>query len=143
MFFNSHPHKEDDYFPKTYIFRKRFFNSHPHKEDDLDFFLLPSYQVLFNSHPHKEDDPAQYHHRICFCFSTHIPTRRMTFFQFRIRSLNRFSTHILTRRMTSYNFPLFMFYYLFNSHPHKEDDQIFCKVPDMQMNFQLTSSQGG
>ena len=56
----------------------QFFNSHPHKEDD-DMANFP-YRLLriFNSHPHKEDDDSTYPARVCFRFSTHILTRRMT-----------------------------------------------------------------
>ena len=55
-FFNSHPHKEDDFWTSFYPVQLRFFNSHPHKEDDYVWVLLP-YMIVF---------------------STHILTRRMT-----------------------------------------------------------------
>ena len=41
-----------------------------------------------------------------------------------------FSTHILTRRMTLWNDTKSNCTYLFNSHPHKEDD--FCSLSDLQ-----------
>ena len=62
----------------------------------------------------------------CICtnrsFSTHILTRRMTICcRYRIRT-RYFSTHILTRRMTLQAYPNQQNLKLFNSHPHKEDD---------------------
>ena len=59
------------------------FNSHPHKEDDFFYafsFMLP---CIFNSHPHKEDDLSpNLTYDICRKFSTHILTRRMTLTQY-------------------------------------------------------------
>ena len=80
MYFNSHPHKEDDDLCSCIDWVSgRYFNSHPHKEDDTDSgSSLSSYYIIsthiltrrmtrkygsgsyehwyFNSHPHKEDD---------------------------------------------------------------------------------------
>ena len=77
-FFNSHPHKEDDFWTSFYPVQLRFFNSHPHKEDDYVWVLLP-YMIVF---------------------STHILTRRMTKRRCNLKMVLDFSTHILTRRMT-------------------------------------------
>ena len=35
MYFNSHPHEEDDKFASMRQMEKENFNSHPHEEDDL------------------------------------------------------------------------------------------------------------
>ena len=56
MFFNSHPHKEDDYEDleveeiitfSTHILTRRMTSCKN---------MIISYCYLFNSHPHKEDD---------------------------------------------------------------------------------------
>ena len=77
-----------------------FFNSHPHKEDDVP---VPSPYIqyyIFNSHPHKEDDLYLSEHSARILFSTHILTRRMTVKLCDKNNIITFSTHILTRRMT-------------------------------------------
>ena len=56
LYFNSHPHEEDDYYIAFCIFRICHFNSHPHEEDDLLLLLLLYLLHYFNSHPHEEDD---------------------------------------------------------------------------------------
>ena len=55
-YFNSHPHKEDDWLTRTKRWERRYFNSHPHKEDDLLYMGVDEEWLYFNSHPHKEDD---------------------------------------------------------------------------------------
>ena len=107
---------------------------------DTTFFYI----MLFNSHPHKEDDLLRNIVTGIYVFSTHILTRRMTWTEcIRTREVG-FSTHILTRRMTgmllqylqTVEFSTHILtwrmtvsvqsitsgYLLFNSHPHKEDD---------------------
>ena len=60
--------------------------------------------------------------------STHILTRRMTFFPpFRQMSM-RISTHILTRRMTRQEKKFGRHHINFNSHPHKEDDRCLMRI---------------
>ena len=120
IFFNSHPHKEDDKAKRLNKLNRQFFNSHPHKEDDAtdhwfdtakDFsthiltrrmtdpvYRLSDRKCFFNSHPHKEDD---------------------MFVECLVEDVS-FSTHILTRRMTT-----------------------LPDVPVLCLLFQLTSSQGG
>ena len=122
-FFNSHPHKEDDWFCKlfilccafsTHILTRRmtlfptnpkahlqFFNSHPHKEDDNTWSAVGKSGRLFNSHPHKEDDAVLLILLNDCEFSTHILTRRMTHCYATADLEENFSTHILTRRMTA------------------------------------------
>ena len=77
---------------------------------------------FFNSHPHKEDDEVESIVWSCMRFSTHILTRRMTYVLLECDNHIHFSTHILTRRMTKTSFIHFPGIFLFNSHPHKEDD---------------------
>ena len=100
-----------------------FFNSHPHMEDNHMHTLNVLNHLLFNSHPHMEDDRSPPSLASRSNFSTHILTRRMTksistcwipgIFQLTSsqggwRTISCFSSIIE----------------LFNSHPHKEDD--FC-----------------
>ena len=119
-----------------------YFNSHPHKEDDFSGNRCRILIVHFNSHPHKEDDavaPAVASQKL---ISTHILTKRMTgthaasslCMVFQLTSSRRgwrswccsyelcncISTHILTKRMTLS--PFF---------------KMYVKI------FQLTSSQRG
>ena len=54
----------------------------------------------FNSHPHEEDDIKNWY-ICCIC---------------------NISTHILTRRMTTWLWRIFLQVKYFNSHPHEEDD---------------------
>ena len=77
-----------------------YFNSHPHEEDDGAGSIPAENYQHFNSHPHEEDDV--YRKRTCSRneISTHILTRRMTTVADVDRSANDISTHILTRRMT-------------------------------------------
>ena len=77
-FFNSHPHKEDDYVDGGYSGSNILFNSHPHKEDDVKNLQGYKNLCLFNSHPHKEDDVGFARRVNNERFSTHILTRRMT-----------------------------------------------------------------
>ena len=100
IYFNSHPHEEDDlplrplyhtFYISTHILTKRmtirplndtipvlYFNSHPHEEDDRFTapFMAPS--KYFNSHPHEEDDRVYKTDPIRSSISTHILTKRMT-----------------------------------------------------------------
>ena len=78
LYFNSHPHEEDDDVSRlqpqtkevisTHILTKRmtqlmliilfhvYFNSHPHEEDDITEKGEITHGNNFNSHPHEEDD---------------------------------------------------------------------------------------
>ena len=56
-----------------------FFNSHPHKEDDICLAFFQMRINFFNSHPHKEDDGETGTVVGLQDFSTHILTRRMTY----------------------------------------------------------------
>ena len=119
---------------------------------------------LFNSHPHKEDDKDASYRGEEIKFSTHILTRRMTKpSTVNVRNII-FSTHILTRRMTQRRDHYVYGRCIFNSHPHKEDDEVIwatsCDIAfsthiltrrmtcrqfadNRYRVFQLTSSQGG
>ena len=78
IYFNSHPHEEDDRNTLYFIMARKYFNSHPHEEDDRNRSRAAVQKRYFNSHPHEEDDQclAVYHHREVI--STHILTKRMT-----------------------------------------------------------------
>ena len=126
-----------------YLLLLQIFNSHPHKEDDSCTGHPVILQILFNSHPHKEDDfPWRPVHSFSH-FSTHILTRRMTRRQNKQYREFCFSTHILTRRMTSNIVSIHAVIFVFNSHPHKEDDIFSFSYNAPISSFQLTSSQGG
>ena len=85
------------------LMKKMYFNSHPHKEDDVESYCIKFITIwYFNSHPHKEDDYRRSQSHIPVSISTHILTRRMTRqFQLRKWPAEVISTHILTRRMTT------------------------------------------
>ena len=147
VYFNSHPHKEDDVISAFHRVATNHFNSHPHKEDDIvvsytsckihiSTHILTRRMTVclnhrqkrrnFNSHPHKEDDrTSQKSNALSTVISTHILTRRMTAQKQAVRAVIFISTHILTRRMTSYSSNLDCPGANFNSHPHKEDDSNF------------------
>ena len=100
LYFNSHPHEEDDCSRTELVFKTYNFNSHPHEEDDLIKTCGISLIKYFNSHPHEEDD----YNALISCavddISTHILTKRMTFSVWFWLRTNVISTHILTKRMT-------------------------------------------
>ena len=96
---------------------------------------------FFNSHPHKEDDQPIDGRKSFYNFSTHILTRRMTLSR---RSIKSCKTFQLTSSQGGWHL-LYRFYpvaFLFNSHPHKEDD-VNVMLLNAHSVFQLTSSQGG
>ena len=56
-----------------------YFNSHPHEEDDTRSVFQPLRLLYFNSHPHEEDDGGSLQGGLNgLGISTHILTRRMT-----------------------------------------------------------------
>ena len=99
-----------------------YFNSHPHEEDDVIVEKRCVWRRYFNSHPHEEDDLNSYGTKPRNSISTHILTKRMTpatkmpctIAVFQLTSSRRgwrlfrkqsnrarcISTHILTKRMT-------------------------------------------
>ena len=87
MYFNSHPHEEDDFSLILQMDVFTHFNSHPHEEDDHGRALKNIQINYFNSHPHEEDDDIY----IAMCYeysiSTHILTKRMTHPRHRQRRL--------------------------------------------------------
>ena len=56
LYFNSHPHEEDDQQEFALMSMIRHFNSHPHEEDDESTCYDRCFLLYFNSHPHEEDD---------------------------------------------------------------------------------------
>ena len=56
VYFNSHPHEEDDKRNGRRNQRADYFNSHPHEEDDYAIYSRAYDSSYFNSHPHEEDD---------------------------------------------------------------------------------------
>ena len=100
MFFNSHPHKEDDQNNdvindridfSTHILTRRMIVLFYQKSKEICFstHILTrrmtifscvgvGFITFFNSHPHKEDDNRLYFISLIITFSTHILTRRMT-----------------------------------------------------------------
>ena len=55
-----------------------YFNSHPHEEDDPLSETAVLWSTYFNSHPHEEDDELFLSSRFGHNISTHILTKRMT-----------------------------------------------------------------
>ena len=55
-----------------------YFNSHPHEEDDITEKGEITHGNNFNSHPHEEDDLAEVKSAVDEFISTHILTKRMT-----------------------------------------------------------------
>ena len=106
------------------------------------FFSLLLWKQLFNSHPHKEDDWSSFSFNDGLIFSTHILTRRMTSPFVYMQLLEPFQ---LTSSQggwppTAWGIVCSSF---FNSHPHKEDDELYHFYLQDYLFFQLTSSQGG
>ena len=162
ILFNSHPHKEDDRIQRRYLLFGSF-STHILTRRMTKTSSPTENISLFNSHPHKEDDGCY----IAFCsitiFSTHILTSRMTQAQlyticiliFQLTSSQGGWLFLSKERMSKR---------LFNSHPHKEDDNdlpepgvplyFSTHILTRRMTsslpatggvyvFQLTSSQGG
>ena len=57
-----------------------YFNSHPHEEDDIAINATTAAITNFNSHPHEEDDWKSCGRWTYTVISTHILTKRMTRF---------------------------------------------------------------
>ena len=132
---------EDDYIWKLLLFLTHFsthiLTRRMTVHDDTSLGVLQ----FFNSHPHKEDDQPIDGRKSFYNFSTHILTRRMTLSR---RSIKSCKTFQLTSSQGGWHL-LYRFYpvaFLFNSHPHKEDD-VNVMLLNAHSVFQLTSSQGG
>ena len=78
MYFNSHPHEEDDKRGVARVATETHFNSHPHEEDDDRGRKGKIHRGYFNSHPHEEDDEENCGLMQETFISTHILTKRMT-----------------------------------------------------------------
>ena len=78
-----------------------YFNSHPHEEDDSIGTMLWGANLYFNSHPHEEDDRDPIKPIPTIIISTHILTKRMTNMTAYEFDNSAISTHILTKRMTN------------------------------------------
>ena len=144
LFFNSHPHKEDDFCLTCNLFVLQFFNSHPHKEDDVNQKIKDFNYFLFNSHPHKEDDVAGstinsifVHFQLTSSQGGWRTSDRPLFERrnFQLTSsqggwqryhvpFHCFIIFQLTSSQGGWLVLLFIFFIrnIFNSHPHKEDD---------------------
>ena len=103
LYFNSHPHEEDDIYHTSRTNSLSYFNSHPHEEDDNGDALIISTIVYFNSHPHEEDDVGR---TISLCTYSHFnshPHEEDDPIALKDAGISFISTHILTKRMTSSN----------------------------------------
>ena len=104
LYFNSHPHEEDDLSFSYSLFRLSTISTHIlTKRMTLLFKAFAQSLQYFNSHPHEEDDVRP---QDPFLISLNI------------------STHILTKRMTCTSTTGKCVYNYFNSHPHEEDDDM-------------------
>ena len=119
-----------------------YFNSHPHEEDDKNCFCHAEWKLYFNSHPHEEDDWCFFLLRLFIIISTHILTRRMTFLQFHMEVARTISTHILTRRMTCIYLQIYRKYHI-STHILTRRMTHLIHSSNGLSTFQLTSSRGG
>ena len=144
VYFNSHPHEEDDW-QDTRIFRKihtfQLTSSRrgwPKKRSKFTYFPSISTHILtkrmttlsmshrnlkenFNSHPHEEDD---FHMKPCADtqeISTHILTKRMTIAICSATAESLFQLTSSRRGWQRIRTASIAIEY-FNSHPHEEDD---------------------
>ena len=121
-----------------------YFNSHPHEEDDYFIFICPAPPFLFqltssrrgwlwcveitlgcrhfNSHPHEEDDYTQALAELEKLISTHILTKRMTLRTLMLPILRVYFNSHPHEEDDGLCFPLGLLNWYFNSHPHEEDD---------------------
>ena len=146
IYFNSHPHEEDDsidaYIPtviyiSTHILTKRM---------TLPLLICLFHLFHFNSHPHEEDDGISQWKFNGINISTHILTKRMTWIIinawslviFQLTSSRRGWRFLSAPSLVQFLFQLtssrrgwlsFSWWRLlpgyFNSHPHEEDDSNF------------------
>ena len=165
LYFNSHPHEEDDDVSRlqpqtkevisTHILTKRMTNS---VSEPLAFCVFQltssrrgwqSVQRLevpetdFNSHPHEEDDsPSSRQYQLREHFNSHpheeddiSPTSG---------SFAKIPFQLTSSRRGWLNWCLYSNCYLhFNSHPHEEDDVTAADLSISPFSFQLTSSRRG
>ena len=121
-----------------------YFNSHPHEEDDQKSLMKSMTTLYFNSHPHEEDDGNMAAAVMSIDISTHILTKRMTEngikiqlgMIFQLTSSRRGWLRKIVTGAWLYEFQLtssrrgwreqqqirFKTFH-FNSHPHEEDDR--------------------
>ena len=98
--FNSHPHEEDDGVEARKKKRDENFNSHPHEEDDTAINVSQNINRYFNSHPHEEDDLVMSHLQIQLMYFNSHPHEEDDSWIRTERCRMDISTHILTKRMT-------------------------------------------
>ena len=142
MYFNSHPHEEDDGNSYRYHIH-RIISTHILTKRMTLLFSIHSYTSLFqltssrrgwqeqkvgrtvasdfNSHPHEEDDGNNVH-------ADQLRSR------FQLTS---------SRRGWPLPYTFITELYNFNSHPHEEDDRIVSYRKGIYNKFQLTSSRRG
>ena len=84
-----------------FLFLSIYFNSHPHEEDDLKHDILFVHQWTFQLTSSRRGWlEFAWYVCYCVCISTHILTKRMTKMFYNVVILFIISTHILTKRMT-------------------------------------------
>ena len=101
MYFNSHPHEEDDGAGSIPAENYQHFNSHPHEEDDVVVMLLAFASQYFNSHPHEEDDTVSHLDMYVHMYFNSHPHEEDDIWSIGGKGHAGISTHILTRRMTT------------------------------------------
>ena len=121
-----------------------YFNSHPHEEDDVAYLELDSSKFQISTHILTKRMTwcnFRANNKVIFQLTS---SRRG--WQERIKSVPfcfYISTHILTKRMTSHGWMCFKNVKYFNSHPHEEDDLDGSAELKTYILFQLTSSRRG
>ena len=101
IYFNSHPHEEDDDITNNHICRIRIISTHILTKRMTFAKLSPPISEYFNSHPHEEDDSNSFSARLPFIVFQLTSSRR----GWRLGTATKLkwisiSTHILTKRMT-------------------------------------------
>ena len=146
IYFNSHPHEEDDsidaYIPtviyiSTHILTKRM---------TLPLLICLFHLFHFNSHPHEEDDGISQWKFNGINISTHILTKRMTYLQSVSFSVTNISTHILTKRMTRHPYLMQIVYIIISTHiltkrmtARRESSRVLCIISTHILTKRMTA----
>ena len=143
IYFNSHPHEEDDQLCKDRDIECKPFQLTSSRGGWPQQPFHPSVYCYFNSHPHEEDD----------AYALSVPPHPLTFQLTSSRggwhrtTMGRIDKVVFQLTSSRGGWPCsfhleFLFQY-FNSHPHEEDDYDDEKDNSPHEIFQLTSSRGG
>ena len=106
---------------------QRYFNSPPHKKNHIATTMINTVFFKISTHILTKRMTDGFPTFCILCvISTHILTKRMTRTLHGNQQRIVISTHILTKRMTLSSISSYLQKLYFNSHPHEEDDCIYC-----------------